>query len=196
MEYTIQLMDSSTALNYLSYPKISIEAEEVKVKRGKRTHSRSEHEDIEVQKVELHIKNIKKVIAHGQVLDYGEFKAFYKALKENIGKDVVVTYVVTEITNPKSGWWTKNVGEIKVKVVGGDSQPKEPLWKEIYRMIRKDDQIDLSPETLREVYELVNEKTGMVTDDINVYVMEVVSTVASDLIYDAVMKMVKEGEAP
>lgn len=196
MKYTIQLMDSSTALNYLSYPKISIEAEEVKVKRGRESRSRDGHEDIEMQKVELRIKNLKKVIAHGQVLDYEEFKAFYKALKENIGKDVVVTYVVTEITNPKSGWWTKNVDEIKVKVVGEDSQPKEPLWKEIYRMIRKDDQIDLSPETLREVYELVNEKTGMVTDDINVYVMEVVSTVASDLIYDAVMKMAKEGEAP
>jgi len=73
---------------------------------------------------------------------------------------------------------------------------KEPLWKEVYRMIRKGSHIDLSPETLREVYALMHEKTGMATDDINVYVMEVVSTVASDLIYNAVLQMIKEGEAP
>lgn len=62
------------------------------------------------------------------------------------------------------------------------------LWDEVYQMLRKGDFIDLTKENIERIYNHVHEKTGMCTDDINVFVMSVVEIVASDLIADKVLR--------
>ena len=61
------------------------------------------------------------------------------------------------------------------------------LWEKVYREIRRDKIILLDSDTLKKVYRMLREETGMNVDDINVFIMQVVSIAASDIIADIVL---------
>ena len=63
----------------------------------------------------------------------------------------------------------------------------EKLWEQIYKMIRKGNVILLDKETVEKAYKHIHANTGMKTDDINLFMLEVISTVASDILSEAVM---------
>lgn len=69
------------------------------------------------------------------------------------------------------------------------------LWNEVYQMLRKGDFIDLTKENIERIYNHVHEKTGMCTDDINVFMISVVEIVASDLIAEKVLSTDFEWES-
>jgi len=66
------------------------------------------------------------------------------------------------------------------------------LWQKVYEMIKEKDTIRLDRETIKKIYSMIHEETGMCVDDINIFVLEAVTIVASDIIADHVLRIPDE----